>query len=255
MSEAKEIIAKFSVIKSEYSFDEIELNGPPFNGTIFVSGDIINSTDKSYFENITYKGIGQRQMYDRRDGGKWINIDAYLFDAYFSDGLISEIQINPEFTLDQAKKEADKYSILIGQLPTALRKDVKTVWIHKGLEAYGGGNNNLLIHTGMTDIYEVDGSGIVEEALIHEAAHTSIDSYHYPNEKWIQAVNKDGCYISDYASDHPQREDIAELMPLYVAVKYFPSRISKELKDKILSCSINRINYLDSLNLNMDIYE
>ena len=31
-------------------------------------------------------------------------------------------------------------------MPTVLRTDVETVWIHKGEEPWGGGNNNLLIH-------------------------------------------------------------------------------------------------------------
>ena len=71
----------------------------------------------------------------------------------------------------------------------------------------------------------------------------------------IEAVDNDGCYISDYARDNPYREDLAELMPLYIAVKYFPNRISSDLRDKILSCNYNRIKYLDSLNLNMNIYK
>ena len=44
-------------------------------------------------------------------------------------------------------------------------------------------------------------------------------------------------------------------MPLYIAVRYFPERISSEIRDKILSCNINRIIYLDSQNLDMSIYE
>ena len=59
------------------------------------------------------------------------------------------------------------------------------MWIHKGYEGYGGGNDNLLVHTGMTENYKnylAYGEGdpsIVEETLIHEATHTSIDNYHY----------------------------------------------------------------------------
>ena len=148
----------------------------------------------------------------------------------FTDGLKTEIQVNPEFTLDEATVEANKYAFLIGQLPTALRKDVETMWIHKGIEAYGGGNRNLLVHTGMTESYEKNLTGnITEETLIHEATHTSIDSYHYPNggwtnsgysegEGWIEAVENDGCYISTYAKDFPYREDLAELMHLYLSL-------------------------------------
>ena len=254
-------------IYQDEEYNQLELNEPPFGGTIFITGDIITSTDPSLFSEIEYKGTGSRKMFDRRNGGNFLNLEPYLFDSSFTDGLKTEIQVNPEFSLDEATFEANKYAFLIGQLPTALRKDVETMWIHKGIEAYGGGNRNLLVHTGMTESYEKNLTGnITEETLIHEATHTSIDSYHYPNggwtnsgysegEGWIEAVENDGCYISTYAKDFPYREDLAELMPLYIAVRYFSERISKDLRDKILSCNVNRIRYLDSQSLDMSIYE
>ena len=252
---------------NKLQYNKLDLNRPPFDGTIFITGDIITSTDPSLFNEIEYKGTGSRQMFDRRNGGSFNNVEPYLFDTSFTDGLKTEIQINPEFTLDEATVEANKYAFLIGQLPTALRKDVETMWIHKGIESYGGGNNNLLVHTGQTERYESYIASIVEETLLHEATHTSLDSYHYPNggwtqsgyskgKGWIEAIENDNeCYISTYARDFPYREDLAELMPLYIAVRYFPERISSELRDKILSCNINRIRYLDSQNLDMSIYE
>ena len=252
----------------DYEYNQLNFNEPPLENVIWDTGDIITSSDPSLFSEIEYKGTGQREMYDRRNGGAWINIEPYLFDTNFSDGLKTEIQINPEFTLDEATVEANKYAFLIGQLPTALRKDVQTMWIHKGEELFGGGNYNILVHTGMSEQYEnLYSESVIEEILIHEATHTSIDNYHYPNggwtnsgysegEGWINAVENDKeCYISTYARDFPYREDLAELMPLYVAVRYFPERISSELRDKILSCNINRIKYLDSQNLDMSIYE
>ena len=60
-----------------------------------------------------------------------MRLNAYLFNAAYDDGLKIEVQVNPEFgSVDRAKKEAEKYSKVIGQLTTALRKDVETVWIH-----------------------------------------------------------------------------------------------------------------------------
>ena len=65
----------------------------------------------------------------------------------------------------------------MGQLPKSLRTDVKTMWIHKGEEAWGGGNNNILTHTGQGEIYENwNGGDISQETLIHEGTHTSLDS-------------------------------------------------------------------------------
>ena len=250
-----------------YEYNQLDINEPPFyDGTIFASGDIITSADPSLFSEIEYKGTGQREMYDRRNGGAWINIEPYIFDTSFSDGLKTEIQINSEFTLEEATAEANKYAFLIGQLPTGLRQDVQTIWIHRGYEGYGGGNDNLLVHTGMTETYEnylAFGEGdpsIVEETLIHEATHTSIDYYYESIDAgygagWVEAVNNDkGCYISNYALQYPYREDVAEIMLMYVAVKYFPERITPSMRDQILSCNLNRINHLDSLNLDLSLY-
>jgi uncharacterized repeat protein (TIGR02543 family) len=248
----------FSYNSQEYTY--VEMSQPPYGGTIFITGNIITSSDNSVYDSLVYKGTDERLMYDRRNGGAFINNNPFLYDAYFSDGLVTEIQVNSEFSVDQSLLEAEKYSFLIGQLSKGLRKHVETMWIHKGIEAYGGGNNNILVHTGMSESYEKHYTGnIIEETLIHEAAHTSVDAYVYPDrltngEEWIKAVDKDNCYISDYARDYPYREDLAELMPLYIAVKFFPDRISEDDRNKILSCCINRILYLDSLSLDLDIY-
>ena len=94
-----------------------------------------------------------------------------------------------------------------------------------------------------------------EELFIHEAAHLSIDPYVYGEQEWIDAVNLDGNYLSKYAKDNPNSEDIAEVFQAYIAVKYFPERISNTLKDTILSVSLNRFKYFDYLNLDLSIYK
>ena len=133
-------------------------------------------------------------MYDRRENG-WVRLNAYLFNAAYDDGLKIEVQVNPEFgSVDRAKKEAEKYSKVIGQLTTALRKDVQTVWIHKGVNPFGGGNNNLLIHTGQAAEYIKN--GILEETFVHEAAHTSLDARHANSAGWLAAQKADGGFIS-----------------------------------------------------------
>src|SRR5688572_21680555 len=149
---------------------------PPFAGTIFIDPDIITAADPTTFQMLTPKGQGLRSMFDRR-AGAFIQVQAYLFDASFSDGLTAEIQVNPEFgSTDAARAQADKYAPVIGRLPRALRVSVATVWIHEGVNPFGGGNNNLLIHDGQGDLYIAQ--GILEETFVHEASHTSLDAAH-----------------------------------------------------------------------------
>jgi len=188
-------------------------------------------------------------MFDRRLNA-WKNFDAYLFNAKFDDGLAAEIQVNPEFgSSDAARIPAQKYGAVIGRLPKALRTQVKTVWIHQGGQLFGGGNDNLLIHTGQADQYERD--GILEEALVHEACHTSLEA-HNSAADWIAAQEADkGTFISTYARDNPQREDVAESYLCYLAVRYRSARISEADADKILRAIPNRIAYFDAQPLDM----
>jgi hypothetical protein len=251
----------FLVISKKYFYSS---NNPPFWGTVWIDNNILNASDPSSFINASYEGIGYRTMYDRRTSYEgigyrtmydlrtsgWKNLYPFLFRATFSDGLVTEIQVNPEFeTKENALEEAQKYAFYIGKLPTALREKVETVWIHKGDNAYGGGNNNILIHTGAgeRDI----ANGFIEEVLMHEASHTSLDPDHANSEGWLAAQEEDGHFISTYARDYPLREDIAESYLMYFAVRYKPDRISASLKETILNTIPNRIAYFDSMNLNM----
>jgi hypothetical protein len=226
---------------------------PPFSGTIFLDPDIITASDISTFAALSYGGQGARLMFDRRVND-WIVVDAYLFDATFDDGLIAEVQVNPEFGgVAAAQVEAEKYAAVIGRLPRVLRTQVEAVWIHQGTRPFGGGNRSLLIHTGQAAVYAAD--GILEETLVHEASHTSLDAAHATAAGWTAAQNGDGTFISTYARDNALREDVAETFLPWLAVRYRLNRISPALADTILLTIPNRIAYLDAQPFEMNPIE
>lgn len=216
---------------------------PPFDGTIFLDPDIIVPSDPTTFQAAPSAGQGLRTMFDRRVND-WITVNAYLFNASFSDGLTTEIQVNPEFgSVDAATVEAEKYGRVIGQLPHVLRTDLQTVWIHQGVQLFGGGNHNILIHTGQSALYEQD--GILEETLVHESSHTSLDAIHATASGWVTAQFADGNFISTYARDNPVREDIAESFLPYLAYRLRPGRITQALAETFVETMPNRIRYFD----------
>jgi hypothetical protein len=224
---------------------------PPYFGTIFIEPNIVTDTDVSTYISSPYAGQKFRRMFDRRNN--WVFLKVYLFNATFNDGLSCEIQVNPEFgSLDKAFIEAEKYGKEIGKLPTCLRTDVDTVWIHSGMKPFGGGNRNLLIHTGQAQEYI--NSGILVETLIHEACHTSLDLYYADDSNWEKAQSLDNGFISTYAKDNPHREDIAESFLCYFAVTYRSDKISPKMYETITETIPNRINYFKTLNLNMYPY-
>ena len=184
-------------------------------------------------------------MFDRRVNN-WIAVEAHLFTAVFDDGLTIEIQVNPEFrSISDARAEADKYGKAIGQIPTVLRTSVATLSIHKGDQLFGGvrTDNAITIHTDFGE--RVMAMGFLEEVLVHEAAH-SLDFIHAKVADWIAAQTADGNYISTYARDYPEREDIAESYMAYLAVRFRSDRISPSDEQAIMTTIPNRIAYFDA---------
>ncbi|MEZ5042791.1 MAG: T9SS type A sorting domain-containing protein [Saprospiraceae bacterium] len=221
----------------------------PYGGTIFVDSDIIIATDTSALEDVTYIGQANRTIFDRRVNN-WITVNAFLFEVAWNDGLSSEAVINPEFgTIELAAAAAEKYGRHIGQLPHCLRIDVDEIWINKGVELFGGGNHSILIHTGQTVLYENE--GILEETLVHEASHTSLDAMHAASAGWLAAQNLDGGFISDYAEEFPNREDIAESFLMWLAVRYRKDKISTADFNLITQAIPNRLDYFDEITCNL----
>ena len=92
------------------------LADPPFQGSVFVTPDIITSTDPSRLTGVTYTGRGMRWIYDIRVG-RSMEVNVYLFEARYSDGTL-EFQVNPEFgSVDAARVEVDAYASPMGRMP------------------------------------------------------------------------------------------------------------------------------------------
>ena len=225
---------------------------PPFVGTLFVHAGLIIDSDPTAFTDLSYAGVESRMMFDRRTAA-FGAYDAHLFNTRFGSSKTVEFQVNTEFTRTAAEDEARRYAHTIGQLPGFLFRDLQTVWIHKGNELFGGGNQNLLIHAGQGAQYIAD--GLLGEAFLHEASHTSMDSYHLFEPLWHQAQLSDVNSISNYARDFPEREDVAETVPMYLAARFWSDRIPESLHQTIVRTIPNRMLYLDCQGLSVDILQ
>lgn len=221
----------------------------PYRGTIFFDPDVITADDPSTVVSTTFTGEGTRRMYDRRLPG-WDTVNVYLFDIVFDDSLKTVAQVNAEFgTLEAATTVAEKYAEVVGKLPFCLRIDVDALWINTGTMPFGGGNRSLLIYTGQSARYEEQ--GILEETLIHEASHTSLDAAHARSEDWKKAAALDSSFISTYAAANPYREDIAETFLMWIAVRQPVVKISEKDFSTITKTVPNRLIYFDRQKLNM----
>ena len=226
-------------------FDLAHTGVPPYSGTVFISPRIIEPSDPTKLGSIMYAGRGERVAWDNRPE-TWITINAYLFNVRYA-GQVVEFRVNPEFgSREAAQAEVETYAHALGQMPAVLMPGIKHVDINAGDERWGGNGDigGIHIHT--------DGeSGYIEEKLVHEGAHVSLDGAHASSPSWRAPQAADGVFISTYAGDHPDREDIAESFLTWLAVRYQPDRLSEAQRTKILRTIPNRLNYFDEQGFDM----
>ena len=179
------------------------------NGTVFLTPDLITSESPSDLVEVTFTGSEERETFDRRVNS-FVVSESHIFTANFRcapDPV--EIVVNAEFSDEQAEGEAQRFAFVLGQMPRGLRGLVHEIWVHDGNEPAGGGNNSILVHS----VYADESTNFIEEVFLHEGAHTSLD-YDFggvvDRAIWSEAVTSDGSFISGYAEEFPEREDISE---------------------------------------------
>ncbi|MDE2838661.1 MAG: hypothetical protein OXL97_14335 [Chloroflexota bacterium] len=201
--------------------------------------------DPTSFQGVTYTGRGERRFFDRRVDA-WITVNAHLFAVRYEGREIIEFQVNPEFgSKEAARAEVDTYASALGRLPLFLLSRVDKVTINDGYELWGGNgqDRSILIHTDKGREYIQE--GFLEEVMIHEAAHVSLDGVHEYSQGWREAQVKDCGFISEYAREHPYREDVAESFLPYYALRYYPERLADSDRAAILNAIPHRIAFFD----------
>lgn len=216
---------------------------PPFRGTIFDFPDLMKESDATAFTGLKFVEQGHRNMFDRRLD-RFEQFSVFVFEATYADGKPIEVAVNREFETEvAAQKQAEFYATAFGRLPLFLRQEIDALHIQAGDKLFGGGRN-VLIHVEQGEAYQRD--GILEETLGHEAAH-ALDQRYAREAGWLAAQKKDASFISSYAKENPFREDIAESVIPYFAVRMRPERITAEQRQKIEQSIPARIAYLDEL--------
>ena len=256
------IIQSQSAEDGVYLFNRIEIQDPPFGGTMWDLPDLIQSSDYTVYSTSSYEGIIDRLFYDKTISD-FITYPAHVYKVNFGDGLSVDFEIHTEFTQEEALNLEQKYAPLMGQLGKELRKNIKSIEFLKGNETASAQRSDDLNYANITfhsdwlinTVENRPDGDRTEELFIHESAHLSIDPYVYGQQGWIDAVIQDGNYLSTYARDNPDSEDVAEIFQAYIAVKYFPERISKSLRDVILSVCLNRFKYFDTMGFDLKIYQ
>lgn len=227
-------------------------SAPPFSSTADTVFDIIKTTDDTQFLCLTYEGRTIRQMWDKRIDNE-SDLNVFLFKAYFTEGPTIDIILNPEFeTVENARAEADRYTRGLGQLPLVFRHGIKQFGIHMGNEGFHGGPGKIFMYQDKTTLRISQKH--LEESIMHESAHASLDALYRDSPEWRAAQQKDGTFVTKYAARHPDGEDLAESALFAYALLEHPGRIPPVDSRDIVNSMSARISVIrDILATELDL--
>lgn len=227
---------------------------PPYGGSVFMTSRMIEPSDPTLLQAVTFAGRARRTVFDRRVGS-FRSVNVFLFRADYAGARVVDFEVNPEFgSRDAARAELDRYAAPLGRLPVVLLSRLRDFEIHGGDRSLGGNGSirHILVHTGRGERYIR--AGLLEEALMHEGVHAGLDAAHRGSAGWREAQRDDGVFISEYARAHPRREDLAESFGPWFALRYVPDRLTAAEQWTIATTMPNRLAYLDRQGFDMSPY-
>ncbi len=161
--------------------------------------------------------------------------------------------IIPKFALNQAAalRYAKRIGIAVGQLPQHMGLKIPKIELTRGKGAWSARSASPQgIRGSIGRMKESIDEGWFEEALMHEMAHITLD--HLKNHpRWLAAQRADEEFISSYAKRYPSREDIASTYNAWFVLRYRSARVPGNVVSKIAKTIPNRLEFFDSLNLDM----
>jgi len=187
-------------------------NSQQFESSAYMSYRLIEDKDVTVLDTIEFSGWSIIEVYDRRIP-EYTNAELAIYRASWLGGDSMEVHVLKEFFDDKSIEEVLEESVYpfvykTGQLPHFLLEGIDRIVLFKGKERCSAALGSIYIHVGDHDDNVSD---FVEEMLLHEGGHASMDEKINELPQWKVAQQKDSLAISKYASENLDSEDITEI--------------------------------------------
>ena len=216
------------------------------NSIVSTEFDFITKDDPSTFSELDFTGTMRAEMPSKTSDELFGT--AHVFKVTFTDNTSLSIFVDTAIgVVDSAKKEAMRFVHPLGRLPTALRRGVNRLCVHKG-----GEKLTAFSDIGLIVMYSDNASVRIknhdlEETIFHESVHAAWDKKHAMSKDWIRAQNLDGQFATVYAKSKPQREDLAESALFAYTIIHHPERLPKKTREDLRSRIPARIMFVANL--------
>lgn len=216
------------------------------NSIVSTEFDFITADDASTFEHLHFVGRSKEEMPGKEDAP--LMQDAFVFTANFNDKTKVTLYIGADFAGQAAaQKEAMRFVEPLGKLPTALRRGVDRLVVHRG-----GKNLTAFSDVGLIVMYSDNATVRIanhdlEETIFHESVHAAWDQKYARSDAWKRAQFQDGNFATIYARSKPELEDLAETALFAYTILHHPDRLPTDVRKKLVNTVGNRIAFIETL--------
>ncbi len=209
--------------------------------------DFILESDPDTYVNFSFLGLANKETPGAPNGGSLFDINTFVFSVAFSDGETLEVWCHSSFGSRAAAQEyVEKLAPRLGKLPVFQRNMLHHVVIHNG---DGGafaeiqGQFFILYSENMDDRI---GTNDLEETVFHESVHASYQFMYENHPDWTNAQNADPTFVTVYAQDNPQLEDLAESALFAYAYLSYPGRLDATIETWLEDNIPNRLAFFEA---------
>jgi len=157
---------------------------PPFAGTVWITPTLITPSDPTSLTGVTYVGRGARDFWDPQ-AELWELNHAYLFEVRYA-GQVLEFRVHSHFqNSEAATSQVNTYAPALGRLPAVLLSGAREVEISDVDHLFQGNGQLGAFHIYTRFGEELMENGFLEEVLIHEGGHVSLDLGHANRPDWL----------------------------------------------------------------------
>lgn len=226
--------------------------GPVFESSVrsadVDSIDYITSDDPSTFLCSEYAGVQRQEMLvpsQAEEGAEEVAmIDTHVVDMYFTDGTEVQLIMAPEVGDEAAAKAmAANFEGPLGALPTTMRLGVPAIKVYGHDSGPSSEPDGGWFSMGAQQVQDRLDDNDLHETVFHESVHMSLDAVYVGSQAWTAAQAADGQFLTEYAAEFPQREDLAESALFAYTLVQHPDRLG-EAADVVVAVVPNRLAFL-----------
>lgn len=209
--------------------------------------DFIHDDDPAAAYCLQFSALTRAEMPDKRHDELFAD-NVRTFVASFADGPTVEIRLHPAISSeDEARDLATHVAGALAKLPTPMRDLLNHVVIHQGDETAFAEDLGRFFVLSSDNIRARISTHDLQETVFHEAVHATLDVPHADSAAWRAAQTADGRFLTTYAADNPDGEDMAESALFAWAMIKHPGRLPPEIETAVAALIPNRLTFFEGL--------